>query len=78
MEEIFKVISEKPEYFAWAFGLVNALWIGFVYFNKKRHEKEQLYNRHPSLLIQYPHTTNLLRVKPLTIRSDVSQDTDAF
>ena len=40
MEEIFKVISEKPEYFAWAFGLVNALWIGFVYFNKKRHEKE--------------------------------------
>ncbi|MDY6906110.1 MAG: hypothetical protein SWH61_15665 [Thermodesulfobacteriota bacterium] len=40
MEEIFKVISEKPEYFTWAFGLVNALWIGFVYFNKKRHEKE--------------------------------------
>lgn len=40
MEEIFKVISEKPEYFAWAFGLVNALWLGFVYFNKKRHEKE--------------------------------------
>lgn len=40
MEEIFKVISEKPEYFAWAFGLINALWIGFVYFNKKRHEKE--------------------------------------
>lgn len=40
MEEIFKAISEKPEYFAWAFGLVNALWLGFVYFNKKRHEKE--------------------------------------
>lgn len=40
MEEIFKVISEKPEYFAWAFGLVNALWLGFVYFNKRRHEKE--------------------------------------
>jgi len=40
MEEIFKVISEKPEYFAWAFGLVNALWLGFVYFNKKRHEKK--------------------------------------
>ncbi len=40
MEEIFKIISDKPEYFAWAFGLVNALWLGFVYFNKKRHEKE--------------------------------------
>lgn len=42
MEEIFKIVSEKPEYFAWAFGLVNALWLGFVYVNKKRHEKELL------------------------------------
>ncbi|MEP3350302.1 MAG: hypothetical protein ABJN96_10180 [Marinomonas sp.] len=40
MEEIFKVISEKPEYFAWAFGVANALWLAFIYFNKKRHEKE--------------------------------------
>ncbi len=36
------------------------------------------YNRHPYLLIQYPHKTNLLRVKPLTIRSDVSQNMDVF
>lgn len=35
-----QVISEKPEYFAWAFGLVNTLWLAFVYFNNKRHEKE--------------------------------------
>lgn len=40
MEDIFIFISEKPEYFAWAFGLINALWIGFIYFNGKRHEKE--------------------------------------
>lgn len=40
MEEIFKFISEKPEYTAWVFGIVNALWIAFLYFNKKRHEKE--------------------------------------
>lgn len=40
MEEVFKAISEKPEYFAWAFGLVNALWLCFVYFNKKKHQKE--------------------------------------
>lgn len=40
MEEIFIAISEKPEYFAWAFGVVNALWLFFVYFNKKRHENE--------------------------------------
>ena len=40
MEEIFKIISEHPQYFAWAFGLINTLWIAFVYFNKKRHERE--------------------------------------
>ena len=40
MEEIFKIISEKPEYAAWAFGLINVLWLAFLYFNKKRHERE--------------------------------------
>ena len=40
MEELFKIISEKPEYAAWAFGLINALWLAFQYFNKKRHERE--------------------------------------
>ena len=40
MEEILKIIAEKPDYAAWAFGAVNALWIAFHYFNKKSHEKE--------------------------------------
>lgn len=40
MEALFKVISEKPEFFAWAFALVNVLWGAFLYFNKKRHEEE--------------------------------------
>ena len=40
MEEIFKIIAEKPHYAAWAFGVINALWLAFLYFNKKRHEKE--------------------------------------
>ena len=40
MEEIFKIISEKPKYAAWVFAVVNALWLAFLYFNKKRHEKE--------------------------------------
>lgn len=39
MEALFEVISEKPEYFAWAFGVVNVLWAAFLYFNKKTHEK---------------------------------------
>ncbi|MGI2124818.1 hypothetical protein ACRN93_16585 [Shewanella baltica] len=40
MEELFKIISEKPQYAAWAFGVINALWLAFLYFNKKRHERE--------------------------------------
>lgn len=40
METIFKIISENPDYFAWAFGLINVLWAAFLYFNKKRHDKE--------------------------------------
>lgn len=40
MEALFKFISEKPEFFAWVFALVNMLWGAFLYFNKKRHEKE--------------------------------------
>jgi len=40
MEALFQVISEKPEFFAWVFALVNVLWGVFLYFNKKRHEEE--------------------------------------
>lgn len=40
METIFNVVSENPKYFLWAFGIANTLWAGFLYFNKKRHEKE--------------------------------------
>ncbi|MCG6201813.1 hypothetical protein [Psychromonas antarctica] len=42
MEFIYKIIQEDPSYFAWAFGLVNILWVGFAYFNKQRHEKEMV------------------------------------
>jgi uncharacterized membrane-anchored protein YhcB (DUF1043 family) len=40
MEALFQVISEKPEFFAWVFALVNVLWGAFLYFNKKRQEEE--------------------------------------
>jgi len=40
MESIYKIISENPGYFTWAFGLVNFLWFAFTYFNKKSHDKE--------------------------------------
>ncbi|AWB68057.1 hypothetical protein C2869_17235 [Saccharobesus litoralis] len=40
MEDIYKVIANNPDYFAWAFTLINVFWGAFVYFNKKRHQRE--------------------------------------
>lgn len=39
MSEIYALIQENPEYFAWAFGVVNVLWGLFVYFNKQSHDR---------------------------------------
>lgn len=39
MEELYRVIQQHPDYFAWAFGLINVLWIAFTYFNSQSHEK---------------------------------------
>lgn len=39
MSAIYEVIQENPEYFAWAFGVVNVLWGLFVYFNKQSHDR---------------------------------------
>jgi len=39
MEEIFKFISEKPEYAAWASDSSMPFGLTF-YISKKRHEKE--------------------------------------
>jgi len=40
METIYETVRQNPVYVAWIFGIVNALWVVFLYFNKKRHEKE--------------------------------------
>lgn len=39
MTQVFSLISEYPKLTALLFALVNALWVVFVYFNKKRHER---------------------------------------
>lgn len=39
MSAIYEVIQENPDYFAWAFGVVNVLWGLFVYFNKQSHDR---------------------------------------
>lgn len=54
LEVIYEAIKARPDYFAWAFGLVNILWGGFVYFNKKRHERELV-----SLKASIEHSHNL-------------------
>lgn len=39
MEVVYELIQQNPKYFAWAFGLINVLWIVFAYFNKQSHDK---------------------------------------
>lgn len=39
MESIYDLIQQNPELYAWAFGLVNTLWIVFIYFNRQSHER---------------------------------------
>lgn len=39
MELIYNLIQANPKFFAWTFGLVNALWVAFAYFNRQSHEK---------------------------------------
>lgn len=46
MVEVYELIRANPDYFAWAFGLVNIGWIGFVYFNSKRHDRELISLKH--------------------------------
>ncbi|MCI5132841.1 MAG: hypothetical protein D3904_15320 [Candidatus Electrothrix sp. EH2] len=40
MESIYNIVKANPEFFTWAFGIVNFLWCAFLYFNKKSHDKE--------------------------------------
>ncbi len=47
---VYSAIHQNPKATAWAFGIINALWVAFVYFNKKRHERE---------LQQFQHSFNL-------------------
>lgn len=39
MQFIYELIQENPDYYAWAFGVINIFWLGFVYFNKQTHDR---------------------------------------
>lgn len=39
MELIYTSIQENPQFYAWAFGIINFLWGLFLYFNKQSHER---------------------------------------
>ncbi|WP_418357162.1 hypothetical protein ACNH6B_12590 [Shewanella basaltis] len=40
MEIIYTLIQEHPQFYAWAFGIINILWGIFLYFNKQSHERK--------------------------------------
>jgi hypothetical protein len=40
MNAIYETIQESPQYFMWAFGVVNILWVLFTYFNKQTHARQ--------------------------------------
>ncbi len=60
MEIIYNLIQENPEYFAWAFGIVNGLWGIFIYFNKQSHKKAMASLKH-SLVIEQEINVPLVR-----------------
>jgi hypothetical protein len=39
MKIVYTLIQENPQFYAWAFGIINILWGGFLYFNKQAHER---------------------------------------
>ncbi len=39
MQLIIKIIQNNPEFISFLFIIINALWFIFVYFNKKKHER---------------------------------------
>lgn len=39
MSQIFNLIQNNPEFFAWALAIVNIVWGLYVYFNKQRHDR---------------------------------------
>lgn len=39
MEFVYNLIQENPGFFAWSFGVINALWIMFFHFNRQSHDR---------------------------------------
>lgn len=76
METIYKIIQEHPGYFAWAFGLVNALWIAFTYFNSQRHDRE-LRNLEQRLRLDADRRLKVFELKATQYESYVT-NLDAF
>lgn len=40
MEILYEIIQENPNFYVWAFSIVNIFWGLFLYFNKQRHDRE--------------------------------------
>lgn len=61
MNEIYEYVKDNPDYFAWAFGVVNVFWLAFIHFNSKRHENELegIKQKHDRELESLKHSFNL-------------------
>ena len=40
MESVYNIAKSYPELVTWAFGVVNAFWLVFTYFNNKAHDNK--------------------------------------
>ncbi|MFH0731068.1 MAG: hypothetical protein V2B19_32590 [Pseudomonadota bacterium] len=40
MKLIYDLIQQDPKFFTWVFGIINVLWVAFLYYNQKRHDRE--------------------------------------
>jgi len=76
MDVIFKIISNDPEFFLWAFGVINVLWGIFLYFNKKRHQRE-LVNLKQSLDLDLERRKKVFEMKT-TQYEDYFKNMDAM
>jgi hypothetical protein len=76
MEGIYNLIQENPEYFAWAFWIINVLWIGFTYFNRQSHEKAMV-NLTNTLRLDSDRRLKLFELKASQYEAYVS-NLDAF
>ncbi len=76
VQSVYEAIQANPEYFVWAFGLINVLWGLFAYFNKQSHDKV-LANLTHSLKLEADRRKTVFELKAAQYEAYVTR-LDAF